>query len=95
MGNAAGRLKEGSAHAAEVTKRTAQRTKLNGDLELLKRKIRSTKQEFGVRVFPAMSLDQRETATQIFEEYSKKVERLEAEVRAKQAQIDQLSAKKD
>jgi hypothetical protein len=39
------------AVAGEATKRAAQRTKLKGDVELLKRKIKSLKQDFGVKVY--------------------------------------------
>jgi hypothetical protein len=89
---AAEKIKDGSAHAAEATKRAAQRTKLNGDIELLKRKIRTLKQEFGVKVFPSMSIGDNGTVSQIFAEFNEKVEQLENEVQAKQSQIQALAA---
>ncbi|GBG24149.1 Hypothetical Protein FCC1311_003672 [Hondaea fermentalgiana] len=82
------RTKSGLADARDASKRTAQRTKLKAEIELLRRKQTKLKHEFGVEVFAFW--DDQVKRDAVYASYKAKIDELAKSVQSKQAEIDQL-----
>jgi hypothetical protein len=76
--------------AGDQTARKAKQAKLNGDIMLLQRKVKATKEDFGVHVFDAMVAADRPMVEGLFGEARTKIEELESAIANKRAQIDGL-----
>ena len=80
-----------SAHkAADATERAAKQTKLKGDIMMLEKKMRTTKEEFGKAVYSAMIASDRATTEHLFNECRRKIEGFEADIAVKRQKIESL-----
>jgi len=80
-----------SAHkAADATERAAKQTKLKGDIMMLEKKMRTTKEEFGKAVYSAMVASDRATTEHLFNECRRKIEGFEADIAVKRQKIESL-----
>jgi len=86
------KTKSGLASAADVSKRAALRTKANGELEMLKRKLAKLKHDFGAEVFPFYESDKTK-ADAIYHSYRMRVEEVVAQIAHKQDEISHLHKK--
>ena len=76
--------------AADATERAAKSTKLKGEIMLIEKNIRNTKEKFGVEVYTAMVSADRATTEHLFNETRRKVEGYEADIAAKRERIQSL-----
>lgn len=86
------KAKAGLSDAKDASKRAALRTKGKADLELLRRKLKGLKQDFGVEVFPFYSNKAQSDA--IYESYRARIDEVAAAIARKQQEIEANSGKK-
>lgn len=85
-------MKKGFNQAADATKKAGRLAVLKTDREMLLRKEKTLKKEFGVEVFGALEKDDQDLAQTIFLKYKALVDAVHVKLKTNANEIEQLSS---
>lgn len=83
-------IKSSAQSATTSAKRGTTRVKLKGEMEIIKRKVKTAKQDFGVKVFDLMASNDDAGVASLFAEYRGKIDALERDLQAKRLELQAL-----
>ena len=78
---------------ASAAKKTAEKSKLQAEIVMLKQQIKQAKQGMGVAIYDALSLANEAEVQRVFESAKGRVDELEAKITEKNGRIEELGYK--
>ena len=83
----------GARKGASAAKKTAEKSKLQAEIVMLKQQIKQAKQGMGVAIYDALSLANEAEVQRVFESAKGRVDELEAKITEKNGRIEELGYK--